>query len=197
MMPVVATKATKLRDAIGADQAQELADEAAGARQADRGHGEQHEQQGISRHVVGEAAIAVDLAGVQPVVDHADAEEERARDEAVAQHHDQRPLHPLPVEGEDADGDEGHVRDRGISDQLLHVALHQRDERGVDDRDQAEAEDDPDELGRGLAGTSAARSGRSRSRRSSAARRRGSPSRRSAPGRGRRAARYGPATSAS
>ena len=82
-----------------------------------------------------EAAVAVDLAGVQPVVDHADAQEERARDEAVAEHDDHRALDALAVEGEQAEGDERHVRDRRISDQLLHVALHQRDQRGVDDRD--------------------------------------------------------------
>ena len=40
-------------------------------------------------------AIARDLAGVQPVVDHADAEEQRARDDAVAQHLEHRALHAL------------------------------------------------------------------------------------------------------
>ena len=68
----------------------------------------------------------------------------------MAQHDDQAALDPLPVEGEQADGDEGHVRDRGISDQLLHVLLHERDQRGVDHRDHREREDDPDELRRGL-----------------------------------------------
>ena len=59
-------------DLEGADQDQELADEAAGARQADRGQHEDHEDQGIDRHDVHQAAVARDLAGVQPVVDHAD-----------------------------------------------------------------------------------------------------------------------------
>ena len=86
----------------------------------------------------GKAAVAVDLARVEPVVDHADAEEQRARDEAVAEHHHHRALDALPVEREQAEGDERHVRDRRISDQLLHVALHQRDEAGVDDRDPAQ-----------------------------------------------------------
>src|SRR3546814_20916784 len=62
-----------------AGKAQEFADEAAGARQSDRRHGEQQEEQRIGRHVHREAAIAADLARVQPVIDHADAEEEIGR----------------------------------------------------------------------------------------------------------------------
>ena len=38
------------------------------------------------------AAIARDLARVQPVIDDADAEEERGRDDAVAQHLEHRAL---------------------------------------------------------------------------------------------------------
>jgi hypothetical protein len=37
---------------------------------------------------------------------------------------------------ERAERHESHVRDRGIRDQLLHVALRQRDEADVDHRDQ-------------------------------------------------------------
>ncbi len=85
--------------------------------------------------LIDKAAVTVDLARVQPVVDHADAQEQRARDETVAEHDDHRAFEPLLVEGEQADGDDRHVRDRGIGDQLLHVVLHQRDQRGVDHRD--------------------------------------------------------------
>ncbi len=46
----------------------------------------------------------------------------------------------LDVEGEDAERDEAHMRDRGIGDQLLDVFLRERDERGVDDRDQRQGE---------------------------------------------------------
>ena len=42
-------------DPEGAEQDQELADEAAGAGQADRGQHEQHEDEGIARHAVGRA----------------------------------------------------------------------------------------------------------------------------------------------
>ena len=38
----------------------------------------------IDRHAVDQPAIGRDLAGVHAVVDDADAEEERARDDAVA-----------------------------------------------------------------------------------------------------------------
>ena len=40
-----------------------------------------------------------------------------------------------------------HVGDRGIGDQLLHVLLHERDQRGVDDRDNAQRIDEGHEEG--------------------------------------------------
>ena len=48
------------------------------------------------------------------------------------------PCTPCSVGGEDAGGDEAHMGDRGIGDQLLHVLLGKRHQRGVDDRDDAE-----------------------------------------------------------
>ena len=129
-----------------ADQHQELADEARGARQADGGHGEQHEHQRVGRHPVGQAAVAGDLARVDAVVDHADAQEQRAGDDAVRQHLEQRALDALHVEGEDADRHHAHMRDRGIGDQLLHVRLRQRDQRGVDHRDDRQRVDQRREL---------------------------------------------------
>ena len=51
--------------------------------------------------------------------------------------------------GEDAHGDEAHMRDGRIGDQLLHVLLHQRDQRGVDDGDDREREDQRREVVRG------------------------------------------------
>ena len=83
---------------------------------------------------------------MQPVIDHAHTQEQRTRDQAVREHHDQCAFDPLAVEGEQANGDERHVRYARISDELLHVALHQCHERGVDDRDHRQAEDDPDQL---------------------------------------------------
>ncbi len=109
-----------------ADHHQELADEAAGARQADRGHGEDHEHDGIFRHAVNEAAVARDLAGVQAVIDDADAQEERTGDDAVGEHLEQRAFEALLGHREDTGGDEAHMGHRRIGDELLHVLLRQR-----------------------------------------------------------------------
>ncbi len=128
--------------AEGAEQRQELADETAGARQADVGHGEQHEDHGIDRHALDEAVVEGDLARVHAVVDDADTQEERARDEAVRDHLEDRAVDALHVEREDAHGHEAHVGDRGVGDQLLHVLLREGDERGVDDRHHGKREDE-------------------------------------------------------
>ena len=93
-----------------------------------------HEDEGVGRHAVDEPAIAVDVARVQPVIDDADDEEQRGRDEAVAQHLDHRALHRLAGDREDAHRHKAHMGDRRIGDQLFHVGLRQRDKRGVDDR---------------------------------------------------------------
>ena len=108
-----------------------------GARQADVAHGEEEEYRRIPRHPVHQTAVEGDVAGVHPVVDHPDAEEERAGDHPVADHLEDRPLHSLhDVAGEDAHGDEAHVRHRRIGDELLDVGLPKGDQRGVDDGDQ-------------------------------------------------------------
>ncbi len=74
-----------------------------------------------------------------PVIDHADAEEQRARHHAMAEHLEDAAFDALMVEGEDAHGDEAHMGDRRIGDQLLHVLLRQRHQRGVDDGDDGHA----------------------------------------------------------
>ena len=56
----------------------------------------------------------------------------------------------LGGQGEQSHGDEAHVRHRGIGDELFHVLLHQRDQRGVDDGDDRQREDQRRELNRGL-----------------------------------------------
>ena len=150
MMPVAVRAATQVLMLEGAEQHQELADEAAGARQADRGQHEHHEDEGIDRHAVDEAAVGGDLAGVHAVVDDADDKEQRRRDDAVAQHLEDRALDALHRHAEGADGHEAHVRHRRIGDQLLHVLLRQRHQRGVDDGDDAEREDQRREDDRGV-----------------------------------------------
>uniref|UniRef100_A0A0N5A6U6 LigA n=1 Tax=Parastrongyloides trichosuri TaxID=131310 RepID=A0A0N5A6U6_PARTI len=128
------------RGLIGARHGQHFADEARGARQADVGHGEHQEDGRIPRHPRRQAAVEGDLTRMHPVIDHADAQEERARDQAVAQHLEDGALHPSVVAGEDAQGDEAHVRDRRIGDQLLHVGLTEGDQRRVDDGDHRQGE---------------------------------------------------------
>ena len=59
------------------DDHHDLADEAGGPGQTDRGEHEQHEHRGIDRHALGEAAVGRDLARVDAVVDHADHHEQR------------------------------------------------------------------------------------------------------------------------
>ena len=61
----------------------------------DIGHGEHHEDEGVARHAVDEATIGGDLAGVHAVVDDADAEEERARDDTVRDHLEHRAMHAV------------------------------------------------------------------------------------------------------
>src|SRR3546814_5186647 len=79
----------------------------------------QHEEDRIGRHVLREPAVTIDFARMQPVIDDTDAEEERGRDDTMAEHDDQRALDPLLVESEEARGDDRHMRDRRVSDQLL------------------------------------------------------------------------------
>ena len=80
------------------------------------------------------------------VVDDADAEEQRARDDAVRDHLEHAAGHALRGGGEDAHGDEAHMRHRRIGDQLLDVFLHQGHQRGVDDRDHRQRENQPREI---------------------------------------------------
>ncbi len=72
---------------------------------------------------------------MEPIIDHAHAQEERSRNQPVSQHDNEATFDALAVEGEQADCDEAHVRDRRIGNQLLHVLLHKRDKRRVDDCD--------------------------------------------------------------
>ena len=56
----------------------------------------------------------------------------------------------LGVEQEKAQGDEAHVGDRRVGDQLLHVGLHQGDEADVDDGDQRQRDHEPGPLVAGV-----------------------------------------------
>ena len=56
-----------------AEQHQELADEAAGARQANRDHGKDQKHSRINRHAMHQAAIGLDETRMHAIVNHADA----------------------------------------------------------------------------------------------------------------------------
>ena len=102
------------------------------------------------RHVDRDAAVAVDLASVQAIIDHADAEEERARHQTVGQHHHHRTFKALTVESEQTQRHDGHMRHRRISNQLLHIRLNQRDQRGINHGDDREAPHQRREIGTGF-----------------------------------------------
>ena len=74
----------------------------------------------------------------------------RGRDDAVRDHLENAAGDALRRHRENAHGDEAHMRHRGIGDQLLHVLLHQRDQRGVDDGDDRERVDERREIERRL-----------------------------------------------
>src|SRR5262245_10196062 len=95
-----------------ADEGQELADEARGPRQSHIGEREHHEGRGIERHAVDEAAVGGDLARMHAVVDHADAQEQRRRYDAVRDHLEDAAGNALGGGCEDAHGDEAHMPHR-------------------------------------------------------------------------------------
>ena len=180
-----------------AEEDQELADEAGQARQAElRQHEEAEDRRRRPASDRASPPILAIVPVVGPLVDHADAEEERARDDPVVDHLEHGALQALLLEDEDAQRHEAHVADRAVGDQLLEVGLHHRHDRAVDDRDQRQHDHQSGQVAAPRPGRAAGRSGSSRSRPASAARRPGSPSRPSAPPRARRAARCGTATSA-
>ena len=87
---------------------------------------------------------------MQPVVEHADAQEHRASHEAVRHHLHHRTLHAGLVEHEETQRDEAHVGDRRIGHQFLHVGLHQRHQANVDDGHQRQRDHQPGQLMAGV-----------------------------------------------
>ena len=100
-------------------------------------HGD-HEDGGVNRHDVRQAAVLRDLARVPPLVDHADDQEEHAGRDAVVDLLDDAAGDAVRVQREDAQRAEAQVADRGVRHQLLPVLLHQADQRAVDDADDRE-----------------------------------------------------------
>ena len=83
------------------------------------------------------------------VVDNADTEEQCARYDAVGHHLEHATSNALGRSRENPHRDEAHMRNRGISNQLLDVFLHQGHQGGVDDGDDREREDQRREIMRG------------------------------------------------
>ena len=83
---------------------------------------------------------------MQTVINNADAEEERARDDTVRQHLEDSALHALNVGGEDTHRDVTHVGNRRVGNQLLDVVLHHRHQRGVDDGENRQRKDERCEI---------------------------------------------------
>ena len=123
---------------VRALQNRELADEAVQQRQADGRQHDDHEQRGIDGHDVRDPAKFLDLARVAALVDQPDNQEERAGGNAVVDLLNHASLQAVRVQGKDSQRAESQVAHGGVGDQLLHVLLHQRDQRPVNDGDERE-----------------------------------------------------------
>ncbi len=106
-------------------QDEELPHEPVEAWQPQTAQNEQAEERRCHRQRLGHPPIVLDLPGMRALVEEAHHLEECSREDAVIDHLQHRALHSLSVEGEEAGGDEPHVADRRVGDQLLHVGLHQ------------------------------------------------------------------------
>ena len=83
---------------------------------------------------------------MQSVINNADAEEQRGRNNTMREHLEHRALHALRRDAKDTDRHKAHVSNGRISDQLLHIFLHKRDERGIDHGNNAQAENQRREI---------------------------------------------------
>ena len=81
--------------------------------------------------------------GVAAVIEHANAEEERAGRDAVAEHLEYSTLDRNRIEREDSEYDEAEVAYGCVSDQALQIGLHHGDQRAVNDADNREDGDRP------------------------------------------------------
>ena len=82
----------------GRQHDEDLADEAAQARQAHRGEEDDGGDAAVERHRVEQAAELVEVASVDPVVNHADQEEHAGRADAVGDHLEHRAVHAIGVD---------------------------------------------------------------------------------------------------
>ena len=97
----------------------------------------------------GDAAKVGDLERMAALVKEADQDEERAGGDAMVQHLVDRAVEALLREGEDSEHDKSKVAHRRIRHQLLHVGLHHRDQRAINDADDGQRDDPAGALLRG------------------------------------------------
>ena len=95
----------------GADKNQHLANKAAGAG-SPTDASIMNMKNTYTRHHLGDTAIGADFAGMEPVIDNADTEEQSRRNKPVADHLEHRPSHALLGQCENSDGHETHMRHR-------------------------------------------------------------------------------------
>ncbi len=81
------------------------------------------------------AAVGRDFERMPPLIEEADQDEQRAGGDAVGQHLVHRAIESLLRERKNSKHDETQVAHRGIRHQLLHIGLHHRHQRAVDDAD--------------------------------------------------------------
>ena len=135
---------------IGAEQDQEFADEIAEPRQAERGDGEEHAPAGEARQAGPEPAKLGEIARVQPLLQGAGEDEQRAGADAVGQHLHHHALQRQRVPGIDAEQDEAEMADAAIGDQPLQIRLPKSQQRAINDGDDAEQHGDGRERHRRL-----------------------------------------------
>ena len=129
----------------GAADDEELAYERIQSRESRRRQTEQCQQSAVDRRTFGEPPIVLDLARVRPLVDHADREEQRRRNDPMVNHLKDRPFDRALVQGEDAQRDETHVADAREGDETLDVGLDQGHVRTPDDGNRGDHQHGPDE----------------------------------------------------
>jgi len=119
----------------GAEQHQELADEAVRARHRDRRERDDDEERGEHRHHLRDAAVVADVPHVAALVEHAEQQEERAGRHAVVQHLVRRARRRLGRHRREPEHAVAQVAHRRVRDEPLDVALREAHQRAVHDAD--------------------------------------------------------------
>src|SRR3990172_1888217 len=123
----------RLEAVDGADEDEELGDEAGHRRQAQRGEAGDDEDGGGDGHDVRQAGHVADLARVRAVVDQPHHDEEEGRYRAVREHLQRGAGEADLAEGGHPEQHLAHVADAGVGDEALEVALAHCEDGAVDD----------------------------------------------------------------